>query len=347
MSLPPQLPNLPFYLLLPVLSALSIVLPITNYENSQHLVTISLGTPSQALSLLLDSGSNSLWVPSAFCSSPGCKAHSTFNHKLSSTYRAENVEFEVEYRSGLIVGEFADESMLLGNVTVQGVMFGLVVKEVGSAFAALPFAGIMGLGFGSQDYPSLVDHLVDLGLLKRNIVGIYLSQSPKKPGELRFGDINSALTSSEFVYAPLASRQFWDISLDAVRISGIPTNLCSDLMHLRGKCIAAIDTGTPILAGPSSFVAQVLALLPIRPDCVGASELPDIEIEVGGLVLVLEPQDYVVYEEGECRMALMPMDIVPPRGPLLVLGSVFLRKYYTVLDRDNSRVGFAEAVSTH
>lgn len=334
-------------MLLPVLSALSIALPIANYENSQHIVTIRLGTPPQPLPLLLDSGSNSLWVPSAFCSSTGCRAHPTYNHKLSSTYRAEEVEFEVEYRSGVIVGEFAYENALLGNVTVTELLFGLVMKELGTAFAALPFAGIMGLGFGSEDYPSLFDHLVNLHLLERNVAGIYLSQSSQKPGELLFGDINWSLIASELVYAPLASTQFWDIQIEEVRIGGIKTSLCDDLRQVRGKCVAAIDTGTPILAGPSSFVSQVQTLLPLSPSCHGAEELPDVEICVGGQILVLEPQDYVIYEDGECKLALMPMDVVPPRGPLLVLGSVFLRKYYTVLDRDFRRVGFAEVKISH
>jgi len=334
-------------MLLPVLSALSIALPITNYEDSQHLVTIRLGTPPQPLPLLLDSGSNSLWVPSSFCSSIGCKAHPTYNHRLSSTYHSEEVEFEVEYRSGVIVGEFAKEDALLGNVTVPGLLFGLVMKEIGAAFAALPFAGIMGLGFGSKDYPSFFDHLANLHLLHRNVAGIYLSQSPQQPGELLFGDINWTLIASELVYAPLASTQFWDIQIDEVRIAGLKTSLCDDLRQVRGKCVAAIDTGTPILAGPSSFVSQVQALLPISPSCHGAEDLPSIEIEVGGRVLALEPQDYVIYEDGICKLALMPMDVGPPRGPLLVLGGVFLRKYYTVLDRDFSRVGFAQAKIIH
>ena len=42
----------------------------------------------------------------------------------------------------------------------------------------------------------------------------------------------------------------------------------------------------------------------------------------------------------KCASTIMPMDI---RKSMFLVGDVFMRKYYTIFDRENDRVGLAEA----
>ena len=44
----------------------------------------------------------------------------------------------------------------------------------------------------------------------------------------------------------------------------------------------------------------------------------------------------------KCKRAFMPLDVQEPRGPLWVLGDLFIRKYFVIFDRDNNRIGIAE-----
>ena len=43
-----------------------------------------------------------------------------------------------------------------------------------------------------------------------------------------------------------------------------------------------------------------------------------------------------------CTKAFAPLDIEPPRGPLWVLGDVFLKKYFTIFNRDQLQIGIAK-----
>jgi len=104
-----------------------------------------------------------------------------------------------------------------------------------------------------------------------------------------------------------------------------------------------VDTGTSQLAGPTEVINDLSSRLNVKPDCSNFNELPNLGFIMGDNILNLKPNDYVDKGSDGCEVALMPLDVPPPNGPLFIFGDPFLRKYYTAYDRERNQVGFATA----
>mmetsp|Transcript_35123 Transcript_35123/g.47184 ORF Transcript_35123/g.47184 Transcript_35123/m.47184 type:complete len:84 (-) Transcript_35123:142-393(-) len=74
-------------------------------------------------------------------------------------------------------------------------------------------------------------------------------------------------------------------------------------------------------------------------DCEKLGDVPDLTVTINGSVYTVSGRDLVMKAANTCLFAIMGMDI--PEGPQWILGDVFMRKYYTVFDYGNERVGFA------
>merc|ERR1712151_345493 len=76
-------------------------------------------------------------------------------------------------------------------------------------------------------------------------------------------------------------------------------------------------------------------------DCSKMSSMPDVKVTLGGQEFNLMPADYVLKVSGQCLFAFMGIDVPPPRGPLWIMGDVFMRKYYCVFDYGNKKTRIA------
>uniref|UniRef100_A0A672FPN5 Peptidase A1 domain-containing protein n=1 Tax=Salarias fasciatus TaxID=181472 RepID=A0A672FPN5_SALFA len=328
---------------------------LTNFMDAQYYGAISIGTPPQEFTVLFDTGSSNLWVPSFRCSffDLACWIHHRYNSKKSSTYVQNGTAFSIRYGRGSLSGFISEDTVSIAGLSVPGQQFGEAVKQPGITFAVARFDGVLGMAYPSisvADVTPVFDTAMAAKLLPQNVFSFYISRDPAAAvgGELMLGGTDPQYYTGELHYVNVTRKAYWQISMDGVGV-GNQLTLC------KSGCQAIVDTGTSLIVGPSEEIRalqKTIGALPILMgeyfiDCKKIPSLPVISFNIGGKMFNLTGEDYIMKETqmgtSICISGFMAMDIPPPAGPLWILGDVFIGRYYTVFDRSADRVGFAPA----
>jgi len=310
-----------------------------------------VGTPKQPFTVVFDTGSGNLMLPSTYCQSKACKMHKQFDPKASTTkediqadgaYANEGAprdQITVTFGTGEISGVFLRDDVCIGNMCAN-VQFVGATDETDDPFTSFSFDGVLGLALPEMAQGpefSVMDKLVKNHALHKPMFGVFLSDSEVESSEITFGDVKKEHMASEMFWQPV-SRQtgYWQVQIDDIAIDNKKQNLCKD-------CQVAVDTGTSQLAGPTDVINDLSSRLNVKKDCSNYKDLPNLGFVIGDHILNLQPTDYVDKGTDGCDVSLMQLDVPPPNGPLFIFGDPFLRKYYTAYDRSSSQVGFAAA----
>lgn len=315
---------------------------------------LEVGTPKQVFTVVFDTGSGNLMLPSTYCQSRACTMHKRFDRKASAT--AEDIESDgsrsrrgaprdqitVTFGTGEISGVFLQDDVCIGSLCTN-VRFVGATDETDDPFTSFNFDGVLGLALPQMSQGpefSVMDNLVSSKALKKPLFSVFLSDSELESSEITFGDIKEEHMASPMFWQPVSRKTgYWQVQIEDITINNNRQSLCS-------QCQVAVDTGTSQLAGPTDVINDLSRRLNVKPDCSNYHALPDLGFVMDGHVLNLKPQDYVDKSEQGCEVSLMPLDVPPPNGPLFIFGDPFLRKFYTAYDREAGRVGFAAARHT-
>lgn len=233
------------------------VVYLNNYLDTQYYGEIGIGSPPQSFSVVFDTGSSNLWVPSSKCFfSISCYLHSKYRARLSRTYTKIGKPCKINYGSGHISGFFSQDNVQVGDMIIEDQEFVEVTKEGLLPFLILQFDGILGLGF--QDIAAghatpLWYNMVKQGHVSQKIFSLWLNQDPnsKVGGEIVFGGFDWMHFRGDHIYVPITEKGYWQIKVGDILIENSSTGLCED------GCAAIVDSGTSVLAGPTTVVAQI------------------------------------------------------------------------------------------
>ena len=171
---------------------------LANADNF-YVAKISVGTPGQELSVVLDTGSSDLWITAS--SNPNCAAnggtincaeYGSFDYTESSTFNNAGTALDITYIDGTnSKGYWASDSVAFGTSSaISNVTFGVANVTDSSA-------GVCGISFPIlQRNPTKYDNLPTLlkkqGVIKSESFSLYLTSETAETGSILFGAYDNA-----------------------------------------------------------------------------------------------------------------------------------------------------------
>ncbi|KAK6796486.1 hypothetical protein RDI58_004187 [Solanum bulbocastanum] len=263
------------------------IVALKNYMDAQYFGEIGVGTPPQKFTVIFDTGSSNLWVPSSKCYfSVPCFFHAKYKSSLSSTYKKNGESAAIQYGSGAISGFFSEDNVKVGDLVVTDQEFIEATREPSVTFLVAKFDGILGLGFQEISvgnavpvwyvddalFPLFLSHrpnscstpvlfqmllnaynMVKQGLIKEPVFSFWLNRNTEEEqgGEIVFGGVDPNHFKGEITYVPVTRKGYWQFDMGDVLIDGKATGYC------KSGCSAIADSGTSLLAGPTTVITMI------------------------------------------------------------------------------------------
>ncbi|KAI9278674.1 aspartic peptidase domain-containing protein [Phascolomyces articulosus] len=185
--------------------------------NSEFLIEIEIGEPSQRFNVTVDTASSQLWVPSTSEAQTQRRSYEQFNATASSTFKPSQVPFTmIDYKGTQVNGSYGVDTVTLGgSLKVDQQVVGLVNDRDNQIFTEQSQNyGVIGFGFPGLNLLSgntRRDHNIPVvfNLLYNNVISepvfsVYFDK--EGAGELSIGGIDESKLKENDVkltYAPV------------------------------------------------------------------------------------------------------------------------------------------------
>lgn len=317
--------------------------PLENYL-TYYTINLTLGTPLQQVTVLIDTGSSDLWVPSG-------KYVGGFRHSRSQTWNMVGNDFSIKYVKGYAKGVWGHDTIdFLSGTTLHRQRFGLATD------ASEPIMGVFGIGPIKSEsaktfYSNIPVSLVQHGYVSKNAYSIYLDDQASKTGSILFGGVDRAKYVPPLRTMKMTSATALEVHLETIEVDGV--NFNTDLP-------VVLDTGTSLMYLPQPIIEHVASaygavydpsreLYRLPAKLAEQRQLPlSVEFSLGGATISVPtkelfwPMQWFTGQEENGDYALTMMSNSQSLG-FNILGDTFLRSAYIVFDLDAREISLAQS----
>eukprot|EP00343_Euplotes_focardii_P008193 CAMPEP_0205818468 /NCGR_PEP_ID=MMETSP0206-20130828/377_1 /ASSEMBLY_ACC=CAM_ASM_000279 /TAXON_ID=36767 /ORGANISM="Euplotes focardii, Strain TN1" /LENGTH=376 /DNA_ID=CAMNT_0053110847 /DNA_START=14 /DNA_END=1144 /DNA_ORIENTATION=+ len=314
-------------------------LPIKDYTDTQYVAEVTVGNPPQSFMLVPDTGSSNLWVYSSTCYfSLPCYLHSSYGHKKSSTFVKDGNKFDLNYGSGGVKGHWSIDEADFAGVAAPDFKFGEVTSASGIAFIMGHLDGILGLAYEAISVDNLPVFIEAADVEDKSFS--FLLGHLDQESVLVVPGVDEDFFTGDLVYHDVIEQMYWSLNMTSIQVGDEQIEHASEFKGV-------IDSGTSLIVGDAKIIDPIIAKIgTIDQTCKDISGHPDITISFDGIDYVLTSEDYIVQVKSFLGTACVNGFMAANFGEgfdYLIIGDVFMRKFYSHFDKNENRVGFALA----
>ena len=321
---------------------------------------IEIGSNSQKFDVVLDTGSEILWVPEVNSINSNPQIERFYNPKNSKTSKNTSKSFEVRYGTGYCKGYYYQDQIKFLSNEKYDIIFGSANNSI---FEVDGTEGIMGL---AKYYPNY--QLSPLLTLQKKGFLKYTSFSFKydnKKGNLVFyvGKPHSDFNTKNVAFCNLLNNNKYEIMLWACKLSyfGLIKNTSDiyDNNNIIAKADISIilDTGTNSIILPYSIINYIENKLRKYNCVVGSSEdeydvsyfivcfdiynIPDVSLQFGDYVLILNKYKMFYMVDLGFGITGYLLNVQFQKDlDVAIIGQNFFIEFHTLFDAENNVLKF-------
>ena len=347
-------------------------LTLSNIFNIHYNVKLYIGNPKQEFRLILDTGSNWIWVGSELCEncysvgmgdlfqcskSDSCIADKT-NHL--------DIHYGIGYVSGFVSRDTVSFNKNDEDLSVENQEF-LQIEKI-QDIEQLKGEGLLGIGKKGYDpvvHSTYMENMKNQGKIEKNMFSLYLlGHECKEDSKIVIGGYDENLFEGDITYILGNDEDFWNIPIELLFFSKEDKQKTIDSVYKT----ALIDSGSSEIVLKSADLVEIIEYFKsIDISCEllinyqnvpqltceesRESKYPDFNVIINKTIFTIKPQDYIAncYFRSfkyMCRLHFIVDDHLDIEE-IIILGETFLNVYYSIYDFDNNMIGLAKAKKTY